>query len=768
MLAWTYRPGFLVLGLGLLLAAGVVATLYLAARRRTTGPRLVALILLRLGFVTGILICLLDPHLIHETRVVQPTRPLVLIDTTRSMLEQDEQSTRLERAQHWWQSQKSSDPAPKLMGFDESLHPLKSEETWTATSKGGTSLAAVLKSASAQPLGDPIGGIILVSDGRITDGESPLAAARALEAQGIPVSTLTIGHADPKPFLQIQAISVPPSVPSETPVKAVVTFQSANIPGESGILRIKSGATILAERELKFSGENQTVELSFQPPSTPSLQICEAELDLANPRPGVAPEILPFALRVVNPTIRVLYMEGSPNGEILYLQRSLQLDPQIKVDILQRPQSLNDSNFLETSVNPDDGSLIYDVENPIHGYPRTMEQMLQYDVIINSDIFKEAFSEDQLKMTERFVEEFGGGFAMVGGYTSFGQGGYNYTVIDKIIPVAMENEKDIREKTFTMRPTPEGLNHPIMSLGTTPEETRRIWRDKSPRLYGFNAVDRPKPGAVVLADVPNTSNENGPYVLLATQEVGNGRSMAYTSDTTRAWGVDFETIWGEPIDPQQGLSEQNCDTCYFRKFWNNAIRWLAAKRLAQKNVIFTIETSKRRVNAGDNFTVHVTRKAAVRSSSDPSPPPDFVALQITDLASNEVVKKLSVPLRSDTNDYVSNLNLSHSGRYLIDLENADKTAPVCAPAVITCDTTDPELADTRADPALMAEIAKITGGQVLSESSTDELRLTSQMNSTAGHMEYQQESLWDQGWVLVVLAGSLFTEWILRRRWSLI
>jgi hypothetical protein len=149
---------------------------------------------------------------------------------------------------------------------------LKSEETWTATSKGGTSLAAVLKSASAQPLDDPIGGIILVSDGRVTDGESPLAAARALEGQGIPVSTLTLGHADPKPFLQIQDISVPPSVPSETPVKAVISFQTANVPGESGILRIKSGATILAEHELKFSGENQTVELSFQPPSTPSLR----------------------------------------------------------------------------------------------------------------------------------------------------------------------------------------------------------------------------------------------------------------------------------------------------------------------------------------------------------------------------------------------------------------------------------------------------------------------------------------------------------------
>ena len=67
-------------------------------------------------------------------------------------------------------------------------------------------------------------------------------------------------------------------------------------------------------------------------------------------------------------------------------------------------------------------------------------------------------------------------------------------------------------------------------------------------------------------------------VLLAVQEIGKGRMMAFTSDTTSSWGRDFETTWGEKISPNGRLTEYNCDSRYFRSFWVNAVRWLAAAR----------------------------------------------------------------------------------------------------------------------------------------------------------------------------------------------
>ena len=68
--------------------------------------------------------------------------------------------------------------------------------------------------------------------------------------------------------------------------------------------------------------------------------------------------------------------------------------------------------------------------------------------------------------------------------------------------------------------------------------------------------------------------------------------MAFTSDTTRTWGGDFETLWGEPLNPSLPLSESNCDGRYYRAFWINAIRWLAAGKIGKTNDAVTLELAQ--------------------------------------------------------------------------------------------------------------------------------------------------------------------------------
>ena len=49
--------------------------------------------------------------------------------------------------------------------------------------------------------------------------------------------------------------------------------------------------------------------------------------------------------------------------------------------------------------------------------------------------------------------------------------------------------------------------------------------------------------------------------------------MAFTSDTTQAWGSRFHTRFGTPGDAN----------LYYRRFWNQTIRWLAADRIRRKS-----------------------------------------------------------------------------------------------------------------------------------------------------------------------------------------
>src|SRR5262249_6261147 len=158
---------------------------------------------------------------------------------------------------------------------------------------------------------------------------------------------------------------------------------------------------------------------------------------------------------------------------------------------------------------------------------------------------KESFTATQLENIERLVEEFGGGFIMIGGNSAFGKGGYHRTILDRIIPVAMHQQNDSEARPFIMTVPKTSWTHPLIALGENRTQTELIWTKKFPVLYGCNQVDRAKPGATVLGIDPSVPTASGGRLILAVQTIGRGRSMAFTSDTTRTWGKDFETLWGE-------------------------------------------------------------------------------------------------------------------------------------------------------------------------------------------------------------------------------
>lgn len=84
----------------------------------------------------------------------------------------------------------------------------------------------------------------------------------------------------------------------------------------------------------------------------------------------------PFGLEVVDPTLRVVYMEGtpqnnqSPQPEWKYLKDALQSDPGIQVTTLYR-QFGNNGQYLNTvDSDPETGERIYPVEHPTQGFPK--------------------------------------------------------------------------------------------------------------------------------------------------------------------------------------------------------------------------------------------------------------------------------------------------------------------------------------------------------------------------------------------------------------
>ena len=74
------------------------------------------------------------------------------------------------------------------------------------------------------------------------------------------------------------------------------------------------------------------------------------------------------------------------------------------------------------------------------GLPKTLEDLQQFDLLALSDVSALHMGREQMELYRRWVQDFGGGFLMIGGENSYGVGGYFRTPVEQMLPVRMEHE----------------------------------------------------------------------------------------------------------------------------------------------------------------------------------------------------------------------------------------------------------------------------------------------------------------------------------------
>ena len=70
-------------------------------------------------------------------------------------------------------------------------------------------------------------------------------------------------------------------------------------------------------------------------------------------------------------------------------------------------------------------------------FPHGMGGLLQYSAIVFHNVAADELRSTQMELLKKYVEDFGGGFMMLGGKRSFGMGGYYDTPVEEILPVKM-------------------------------------------------------------------------------------------------------------------------------------------------------------------------------------------------------------------------------------------------------------------------------------------------------------------------------------------
>jgi uncharacterized membrane protein len=762
----------------LAVAAGVAAALvlwsYLAAKGRAKPPIRWLLYTLRVLALAAVTLCLLDPQKVERIEHQKPARLAVLLDTSRSMALRDVTPNRLGAAKAWLNESLAPNLPPgaviSWLTFDQNLSALVGTSRMppaafdAASPTGGvTALGDALDNLLTLQTSDPSLGVVLCSDGIETARADAAEIARLYRRKGIPIHTATFGTTNEPRDIAVENIQVKQSVASQARSRVLVTLRSEGFPNEIVPVMIRAGGQVVAQKNVRLAGGEQNVELEFTP-RTKGYHVYEA---LIPPREGewlATNNRRPFGLEVADPSIHVLYMEGTPTHasmpEWKYLKDALESDTNIHCKVLFRFPGSANVGVNTVDADPITGDAVYHVQHPTHGFPHTMSELLEYDIVINSDIPKESFSAEQLQNTARLVEEFGGGFVMIGGKKAFGAGGYQRTIMNKFIPVAMENDADTVNKTFQLTILPQAINHPLIAFSGASEETLQIWNEKFPPLRGYNRVGRAKPGAIVLGVDLSEENQYGPRVILAAQEVGKGRTMAFTSDTTRSWGTQFETIWGEKLNPSGALTESNCDARYYRQFWVNAIHWLAAGKAGKTNNAVTMELAQTVCRIGDPVTALI--RVLGPNQQETGEAEVFVNWGVPN-GTNRVFKARYEPA---TRLYRAVINSTQAGDFTLSATAQLKGLKLGEDKkLLICEPTDPELQRVRVNAELMAEIARNSGGESLSLTHGNSAvfqRLFAQAPPVT--IEIRRTPLWDRTQWLALLFALLAIEWILRRR----
>ncbi|HYE62954.1 MAG TPA: VWA domain-containing protein [Phycisphaerales bacterium] len=87
---------------------------------------------------------------------------------------------------------------------------------------------------------------------------------------------------------------------------------------------------------------------------------------------------------------------------------------------------------------------------PASGVPSTLDDLLGFDAFILSNVPADRLTQRQMQMVRTYVQDFGGGFVMLGGDQSFGLGGYFNTPIEEVLPVRMPIQKDLNRPSLAI------------------------------------------------------------------------------------------------------------------------------------------------------------------------------------------------------------------------------------------------------------------------------------------------------------------------------
>ncbi len=534
---------------------------YRLSRGAPLWVRLVAAGLKILGFAALVLF-LLGPETVRSHAKPGTNLFAVIADTSASMQISDQtgNATRGDRLQALltdapWLRELEEQFSVQRFTFDARLRPAGTFDGLEFNGRH-TSLAAALRQVAERYRGQPLAGILVLSDGSATDLPAPTLASAGLP----PVHVAVLGPQKKLTDLAIEAVNTTATMFEDAPVVVDATIRTTGARGQIVTTRLlERDGTVVAEQTRTPTSDDETLAFRFTTrPDKPGTAFYRVETSLADPETEATLEnnrTLTAVNRETGP-YRVLYVGGNPNWEHKFLQRAVNQDNAIKmaslIRIAKREPKFDWRGRSGETTNPlyrgfgaggeaerfDESVFIRlqtrDEKELRTGFPSTPEDLYGYEAVILDNLEAAFFSNDQMRLLQRFVSERGGSLVMLGGIDSLGEGGYAGTPIGETLPLYLNRPPSRGADLFAFQLTRDGLLQPWMRLRANEgAENERL--AALPGIRVLNSGTEPKPGALVMAD---SGPPGGPSLpAIAVQRYGNGRTAAVPIGDFWRWGL---------------------------------------------------------------------------------------------------------------------------------------------------------------------------------------------------------------------------------------
>ena len=721
----------------LLLGALTLCVIWWSARKGVLHPgRRRALVGMRIAALGLLLLLLAQPQRrVDEVTVIKP-QLAVLIDGSESMEDKADprQTLRADRVREWLASPALAAAREnyevRFFQFDFKLAELPPDLKGLHFSGPGSNVIAAVQQCRERFTGQPLAGIVLLSDGLDSSG---VGAGFKLPS-GVPVHTIELEklfEIPDKPRRSwISAVDPPGRLVIGWDAEIRASISANGLAGKTVSVELWKDGIKSAETSVTFNEDEQTRPVIF-PVSATAPGVMQFELRLSDPSADPEARVRHFAVEAVAPGKRILYVQNSFGFEFKFLRRAVAGDRNLQ---------------LQAFVRSGDGRMVA-MGDSIAGAGRASKLefsqagLASYAVVVLGDLPPETLTPEHYQALRDFVDR-GGGLVLLGGGSGLASSDFAKTALAEASPLKLP--ADYKEGRFSVRITDEGLRHPV--FGPLFANVKEF-----PPLLSVNVSRSPAPAAEVLIEAEDTG---GRIPVVAATRFGKGRVVTIMTDTVWHWRMGAKT-WSADKSP-------------YDVFWGQLMEWLVPKEQDKQGTAkLEVVTERPTYLIGEQPEVRAVLEVGVK---DGKPPASLqISLRAPDGKTFEYqMRPGQFPAAGGKliSGYVAPVEPNVPGLFTAQVRWSAGEVKLEAETRFSVSKPASERTGSPINRALLEGLSQQSEGRFLPWEQRDEwqklVRVKEQQIARVRLVD-----VWNHPVLLVLLLSALAGDWVLRKRWNL-